>query len=38
MFKPFHIQIDQDLIANSHQGFEILGHLGQTIGRANSPL
>lgn len=38
LFEPFRIQIDQDLIANSHQGFETLGRLGQTLGRGISPL
>lgn len=38
LFEPFRIQLDQDLIANSHQGFETLGRLGQTLGRGISPL
>ncbi|MBS0629593.1 MAG: phosphatidylserine decarboxylase [Verrucomicrobia bacterium] len=38
LFEPFRIQLDQDLIANTHQGFETLGKLGQTLGRAISPL
>lgn len=38
LFEPFRIQIDQDLIANSHQGLETLARLGQTLGRAISPL
>lgn len=38
LFEPFRIQIDQDLLANTHQGFETLGRLGQTLGKAISPL
>ncbi len=38
LFEPFRIQLDQDLIANSHQGFETLGRLGQTLGKGISSL
>jgi len=37
LFEPFRIQIDQDLLDNTHQGLETLGRLGQTLGRAVSP-
>lgn len=38
LFEPFRIEIDQDLIVNSHHGLETLGKLGQTLGRGISPL
>lgn len=38
LFEPFRIQIDHDLIANTHQGFETLGRLGQSLGRGMTAL
>ena len=36
LFEPFRIQFDQDLIQNTQRGFETLGQLGQSLGRALS--
>ncbi|NGX26712.1 MAG: Phosphatidylserine decarboxylase proenzyme [Chlamydiae bacterium] len=38
LFEPARIQLDQDLIQNTQHGFETLGNLGQTLGRALSPI
>lgn len=38
LFEPYQIQFDQDLIDASHRHIEILGHFGQSLGRALSPL
>ena len=38
LFEPARIQLDQDLIENTHQGLETLGQMGQSLGRALSPL
>ena len=38
LFEPARIQFDQDLIENTQQGLETLGHLGQTLGRALTPI
>lgn len=38
LFEPGRIHLDHDLLENTRQGFETLGKLGQTLGRALSPM
>lgn len=38
LFEPFRIQFDQDLLDASHRGLEMRGLMGQSLGRALSPL
>lgn len=38
LFAPGRIHLDQDLLENTRQGFETLGKLGQTLGRALAPM
>lgn len=38
LFEPFRIQLDQDLIDASYQHIEVYGQMGQSLGRALSPI
>jgi len=38
LFEPARIQLDHDLLENTQQGLETLGHLGQKLGKAHKPI
>jgi len=38
LFEPFRIQFDQDILEATHNGLEVLGHMGESLGRSLAPL